>query len=65
MAIGNVKLMYECFLKHSRMGTARMKLYQEIEDKRGVSMERNITSTKKKKALNYSSGLPSPEVAMS
>ena len=25
MAIGNWELMHECFLKHSRMGTARMK----------------------------------------
>ena len=25
MAIGHGELMYECFLKHSRMGTARMK----------------------------------------
>ena len=25
MAIGNVELMHECFPKHSRMGTARMK----------------------------------------
>ena len=25
MAIGNVEIMHECFLKHFRMGTARMK----------------------------------------
>ena len=32
MAIGNGKLMQECFLKHSRMGTARMKSDKETEE---------------------------------
>ena len=39
MTIGNKKLMHECFPKHLRMGTARMKLDREREDKRCVSME--------------------------
>ena len=29
MAIGNGKLVHECFPKHSRMGTARMKYIKE------------------------------------
>ena len=43
MTIGNGELMYDCFSKHSRMGTARMKLDNETDEdvqKRGVSMER-------------------------
>ena len=43
MAIGNWELMYEFFPKHSRMGTARKKEYNETgEDgkKRGVIMEK-------------------------
>ena len=49
MAIGNVELMQECFLKHSRMGTARMKYDKETEaegKKRGVSIERSKAGTK-------------------
>ena len=29
MAVRNVELVHECFLKHSRMGTSRMKYYNE------------------------------------
>ena len=43
--------MHVCFPKHLRMGTPRMKkdleTYEEVE-KRGVSMERNKTGTKKR-----------------
>ena len=52
MAIGNGELMHECFPKHSRMGTARMKkdkVTDEEGKKRGVSMERSTAGTKKKK----------------
>ena len=45
MAIGNEELMQECFPKHSRMGTARMKLDNETDEdgqKRGVSMEKTV-----------------------
>ena len=31
MAIGNVELMHECFPKHSRIETARMKLDKETD----------------------------------
>ena len=47
MVIGNVELMHECFLKHSRMGTARMKEDEETDEegeKRGLSMERSSDS---------------------
>ena len=47
MAIGNGELLQECFPKHSRMGTARMKL-DEDGQKRGVSMEKNTASTNKR-----------------
>ena len=43
MAIGNRELIQECFPKHSRMGTARMKEDNETDEegkKRGVSMEK-------------------------
>ena len=42
--------MHECFPKHSRMGTARMKLDKETDKdgKRGVSVDR---SKKKKKEV--------------
>ena len=47
MAIGNAELMQECLLKHSRMGTARMKSDKEIEEgKREVRMERSKEDTK-------------------
>ena len=42
MAIGNGELIKECFPKHSRMGTARMKDDNETDEdckKRGVSIE--------------------------
>ena len=51
MAIGNGELMHECFPKHWRMGTARMKEDKETdeEDKnRGVSAERTKADTKKR-----------------
>ena len=32
MAIGNVELMHECFPKHLRMGTVRMKYDKETEE---------------------------------
>ena len=34
MAIRNGELMHECFPKHSRMGTARMKEDNETEERR-------------------------------
>ena len=52
IAIGNGELMHECFPKHLRMGTARMKLDKETDEewkKRGVSMEWSKASTNKKK----------------
>ena len=44
MAIGNGELIQECFPKHSRMGTARMKQDEEGK-KTGVSMERRKEGT--------------------
>ena len=44
MGIGNGEPMHECFPKHSRMGTARMKGDKETEEEgkqRGLSMERS------------------------
>ena len=41
MAIGNVELVHECFPKHSRMGTVRMKQDEETDEggkKRGESI---------------------------
>ena len=59
--------MHECFPKHLRMGTARMKLDEEREEhkKRCVSLERSKADTKKlsPKGLNYSSVLSSPGIA--
>ena len=49
MAIGNGKFMHECFPKHSRMGTARMKYDKEKDEegkKRGASMERSKAGKK-------------------
>ena len=43
--------MHECFPKHSRMGTARTKYDEETDEegkKRGVSIERGKTGTKKR-----------------
>ena len=51
MAIGNWELMHECFPKHSRMVTVRMKQEKETDKegkKRGVSVERSKAGTKKK-----------------
>ena len=42
--------MHECFPKHSRMGTAKMKWDFETDEegkKRGASMERSKEGTKK------------------
>ena len=53
MAIGNGELMHECFPKHLRMGTARMKQDNETDEggkKRGVSMEKCKAGTKKKES---------------
>ena len=50
MAIGNGELMHECFPKHSRMGTVRMKQDKEADEKGkrwGVSMERSKAGMKK------------------
>ena len=33
MAIGNVELINDCFPKHSRIGTARLKYDKETEEK--------------------------------
>ena len=49
MAIGNEELMHECFPKHSRMGTARLKSdngTDEYGQKRGASMEKSKAGTK-------------------
>ena len=49
MAIGNGELMHECFPKHSRMGTARMKLDKERDEegkKIGASMESKAGTNK-------------------
>ena len=51
MAIGNWELIHECFPKHSRMGTARMKEDNETDEdgkKRGVSMEKSKAGTKER-----------------
>ena len=53
MAIGNGELVQECFPKHSRMGTARMKQDKETDEddnKGGVSVERSKAVTKKIKS---------------
>ena len=54
MAIGNEELMHECFPKHTRVGTARMKKDKETDEegeKRDVSMERSKASRKEKRSL--------------
>ena len=51
MAIGHGELMQECFPKHSRMGTARIKQGKETDEegkKSGVSMERRKAGTNKR-----------------
>ena len=48
--------MHECFPKHSRMGTARMKQDKETDEddkKRGVSMERSKAGTKERSHTAY------------
>ena len=51
MAIGNVELMRECFIKHLLMRAERMKEDKETEEelrkKRGVSMESSKAGMKK------------------
>ena len=50
MVIGNEELMHECFPKHLRMVTARMKYDKETDKEckqRGVSPERRKEGTKK------------------
>ena len=45
MAIGNWELMHECFLKHSRMGTARMIQDNETDEdgqKRGFEYGKKV-----------------------
>ena len=42
MAIGNEELMHECFPKHWRMGTARMKL---AADSIKINQSKNGTNT--------------------
>ena len=50
MAMGNVKLMHKCFLKHLRMGTARMKKAKETEERWQIrlNMERSKVGTQEK-----------------
>ena len=51
MAIRNWELMHECFPKHLRMGTARLKYdngTDEDDKMRGVSMEKSKASTKER-----------------
>ena len=51
MTIADRKLMHQCFPKHSRMGTSRMKYDEETGEEgmqRGVSIERSKADTKKK-----------------
>ena len=50
MAIGNVELKRECFLKHLHTGTARIKQDKETEEedkKRRENMERCTAARKK------------------
>ena len=52
MAIGNWELTHECFPKHSRMLTARMKEDKNTDEdgkKSGMSMERSKEGTKKRR----------------
>ena len=56
MAIGNGELMHECFPKHSRMGTARMKEdngTDEDDKKRGVIMEKSKAGIKKEVSVAF------------
>ena len=54
MAIGNGELLHECFLRHLRMRTARMKQGKETDEEsktRAVSMDISKTRTKGKKEV--------------
>ena len=57
MAIGTEGLMHECFHKHSRMGTAKMKKRQGNRRlEKDVSIEKSKVGTKEKRSpelLNY------------
>ena len=56
MAIENGQLMRECFPKHSRRGTARIKCDKETDEdnkKRGLSMEKVKGGRKKEVPLAY------------
>ena len=49
MAIENVELMHECFPKHFRMGTARIKEHNETDEdgkQKRVKMESRKVDTK-------------------
>ena len=49
MALGNGELMHECFPKHPRMGTARLKLDNETKEegnKRRINVERSTADKK-------------------
>ena len=51
MAIRNGELMHECFPKHLRMGTARLKLDNETKEegkKRRINVERSTADTKER-----------------
>ena len=51
IAIGNGELMHECFPKYPRMGTARQKLDNEIEEegkRRRINVERSTADTKER-----------------
>ena len=53
MAIENGELMHECFPKHLRMGTARLKSDNETEEeskKKRMIAERNTVDKKKNKS---------------
>ena len=55
-AIGNGEIMQECFPKHSRMGTARMKEDNETDEdgqKRDVSIEKVKRARKKEVPTAY------------
>ena len=57
MAIGNEELVHECFPKHSRMGTARLKYdngTDEDDKKGGVSMEKSKAGAKERSPYGLS-----------
>ena len=50
MVIRNVKIMHQCFSKHSCMGTARRKSDKDTKQeskKSGINMERSTVDTQK------------------